>query len=102
MNTIIGAQGETKADLAEGESHQDVVDEKGPEPKTGESPISIAKLQGVIGIVAITLGNIAGIITHVEQIRQYVSKAMGQSLSIAFMIISSSARPLCSCSAMLV
>ena len=58
-----------------------------PEPveaKADTPPRSIAKLQGVIGIVAITIGNIAGIITHVEQIRQFVFRMMGTEWAYRF------------------
>jgi hypothetical protein len=46
-------------------------------PKANEPPNSIAKLQGFVGIIAITIGNVAAIVTHVEEIRKFVSKMMG-------------------------
>jgi hypothetical protein len=50
----------------------------GTEQAKGSEPSgSAAKVQGFIGIVAITLGNVAAIITHVDQIRQFVSKVLG-------------------------
>jgi hypothetical protein len=45
---------------------------------------SVAKIQGFIGIVAIALGNCAAIITHVDEIRQYVSKVLGSELLYTF------------------
>jgi hypothetical protein len=38
---------------------------------------SRAKLEGFIGIIAVGVGNIAGIVTHVDQIREFVSKTLG-------------------------
>jgi hypothetical protein len=85
MNTIVATQGETKAvPTTEGQSAPSAVSEQRIETKTDESPSSIAKVQAVIGIVAITVGNIAGIITHVEQIRKFVSKVMGTELVYRF------------------
>lgn len=46
-------------------------------PKADGPPSSVAKLQGFVGIVAITVGNVAAMITHVEEIRKFVSKVMG-------------------------
>src|SRR5437870_2518046 len=45
------------------------------EPKVATG--SAAKIQGFIGIIAITLGNVAAIVTHVDELRQFVSKILG-------------------------
>jgi hypothetical protein len=37
-------------------------------------PNSVAKIQGFIGIIAITIGDTTAIVTHMDEIRQYVSK----------------------------
>lgn len=72
MGQTVGTQGETNVDSPDGQS------------QTSQSPSSIAKLQGVIGIVAITLGNIAAILTHVDEIRKFVSKIIGTELVYRF------------------
>jgi hypothetical protein len=45
--------------------------------KETESSGSVAKIQGFIGIVAVGIGNIAAILTHVDEIKQFVSKTVG-------------------------
>jgi hypothetical protein len=50
----------------------------------GESSGSAAKIQGFIGIVAITVGNIAAILTHVDEIRQFISKLLGTEWAYRF------------------
>jgi hypothetical protein len=45
---------------------------------------SVAKAQGFIGIVAITLGNVAAILTHVDEIRQFISKLLGTEWAYRF------------------
>ena len=45
---------------------------------------SAAKIQGFIGIVAITVGNLAAIMTHVDEIGQYVFKVLGTEWVYSF------------------
>jgi hypothetical protein len=47
-----------------------------PDP-TDKKTNSIAKLQGLIGIIAVTVGNVVGFIANLDQIRQFFSKAVG-------------------------
>jgi hypothetical protein len=49
-----------------------------------ESNGSGAKLQGFIGIIAITLGNIAAIVTHVDEIGKFISKLLGTEWAYRF------------------
>ena len=46
-------------------------------PEAAILQTSAAKIQGFIGIVAISAGNLAAFMTHVDEIRQYVSKVLG-------------------------
>jgi hypothetical protein len=50
------------------------VEGEGPE---GAAPASVARLQALIGIIAIGVGNIAAIITHVDTIRKFVAAHLG-------------------------
>jgi hypothetical protein len=50
---------------------------KGKPAKVGETDGSVAKIQGFIGIIGITVGNVATFITHIDEIRQFVSKVLG-------------------------
>jgi len=45
--------------------------------KAEETEGSSAKIQGFLGIIALTVGNVAATITHIDEIRQYVSKILG-------------------------
>lgn len=65
MNTVVGAEAGKTQEL------------KADESKKRDSKSSFIKIQALIGIVAITVGNVAAIITHVEQIRKFVSTILG-------------------------
>jgi hypothetical protein len=53
------------------------VHHKGSLPKVEEPEGSVAKIQGFVGIIGITIGNVAAFITHIDEIRQFVVKALG-------------------------
>jgi hypothetical protein len=57
---------------------------KGTQQGTGGESSGTAKIQGFIGIVAITLGNVAAILTHVDEIRQFISKLLGTEWAYRF------------------
>jgi hypothetical protein len=68
--------GEPKADASTADTSR--ADTSRPAtPKANEPPNSIAKFQGFVGIIAITIGNVAAMVTHVEEIRKFVSRMMG-------------------------
>ena len=52
--------------------------------KADESRNSFARIQAFIGIVAITVGNVAAIITHVDEIRKFVSQLLGTEFVYRF------------------
>src|SRR5712692_4783843 len=68
-----GGSNERKADELNSSDAKD----KTEKDKDGELRGSTAKMQAFVGIVAITIGNIAAFITHIDQIRQFVSKLLG-------------------------
>ena len=53
-------------------------------PEAAILQTSAAKIQGFIGIVAISAGNLAAFMTHVDEIRQYVSKVLGTEWVYSF------------------
>jgi hypothetical protein len=53
-------------------------------PEAAILQTSAAKIQGFIGIVAITVGNLAAIMTHVDEIGQYVFKVLGTEWVYSF------------------
>ena len=57
---------------------------KATDKNTAESGGSGAKIQGFIGIVAIMLGNVAAILTHVDEIRQFILKLLGTEWAYRF------------------
>jgi hypothetical protein len=71
-------------------------------PEAAILQTSAAKIQGFIGIVAITVGNLAAIMTHVDEIRQYVSKVLGTNGFTLFIRISCTAPAYCFSSATVV
>jgi hypothetical protein len=67
------AAGQVKADRAEADK-----------VKADESKNSFARIQAFIGIIAITVGNIAAIVTHVDEIRKFVSQLLGTEFVYQF------------------
>src|SRR5262249_17349118 len=61
---VIGLSGSNARDVTE--------QAKGNEPSG-----SVARISGFLGIVAVIVANVAGIITHVDDMRQFVAKLLG-------------------------
>lgn len=57
---------------------------KAEQTKADESKNSFARAQAFIGIIAITVGNVAAIITHVDEIRKFVSQLLGTEFVYRF------------------
>lgn len=57
---------------------------KAEQTKADEAKNSFSRIQAFVGIVAITVGNIAAIVTHVDEIRKFVSQALGTEFVYRF------------------
>src|SRR6185312_14857284 len=71
--SIAGSDSEKK----EGEAAGGAPTSEAPKPEAVSPKTSFGRFQVVLGIVAVTLSQIGGIITHVEEARKFVSKALG-------------------------
>src|SRR5262249_37549985 len=78
---IRGATGKTAKAANKSSSRSRVGQQQTNNDSNGSSG---AKIQGFIGIIAITLGNVAAILTHVDEIRKFVSKVLGTEWAYRF------------------
>jgi hypothetical protein len=79
----VGPKEENKAEQAKAEQAK-AGQPKAEQAKADESKNSFARIQAFVGIAAITVGNVAAIVTHVEEIRKFVSQLLGTEFVYRF------------------